>query len=178
MKRNFYEYPKSSFLGMSKDTSLIMDKILGNQDVLKLLYYNVKDWQKKPNLTSEQIKSLFEQKNISNIPKIVVNSDKLNYIRITYDSFTPNASNPYYRDHVVEIKIICHFANWDLGDYELRPYRIAGEIDSMLDSQHLTGIGVLNFMGADQDVYDDEFGGITLRYLAVRGHEDEVNPLE
>jgi hypothetical protein len=44
MKRNFYEYPKSSFLGMSKDTSLIMDKILGNQDVLKLLYYNVKDW--------------------------------------------------------------------------------------------------------------------------------------
>jgi hypothetical protein len=37
-----------------------MDKILGNQDVLKLLYYNVKDWQKKPNLTSEQIKSLFE----------------------------------------------------------------------------------------------------------------------
>lgn len=178
MKRNFYEYPKSSFLGMSKDTSLIMDKILGNQDVLKLLYYNVKDWQKKPNLASEQIKSLFEQKNISNIPKIVVNSDKLNYIRITYDSFTPNASNPYYRDHVVEIKIICHFANWDLGDYELRPYRIAGEIDSMLDGQHLTGIGVLNFMGADQDVYDDEFGGITLRYLAVRGHEDEVNPLE
>lgn len=178
MKRNFYEYPKSSFLGMSKDTSLIMDKILGNQDVLKLLYYNVKDWQKKPNLTSEQIKSLFEQKNISNIPKIVVNSDKLNYVRITYDSFTPNASNPYYRDHVVEIKIICHFTNWDLGDYELRPYRIAGEIDSMLDGQHLTGIGVLNFMGADQDVYDDEFGGITLRYLAVRGHEDEVNPLE
>jgi hypothetical protein len=54
-------------------------------------------------------------------------------VRITYDSFTPNASNPYYRDHVVEIKIICHFANWDLGDYELRPYRIAGEIDSMLD---------------------------------------------
>jgi hypothetical protein len=73
----------------------------------------------------------------------------MNYLRITYDSFTPNATNEFYRDHIVEIKIICHFDNWDLNDYELRPYRIAGELDSMLDGQHLTGIGELQFLGAD-----------------------------
>lgn len=178
MKNNTYEFPKSSFLGMSKDTSLIMNKILSNRKVLKLLYYTGRDWEQKPDLTATQIKELFKKKQISNIPKITVDEEKLSYLRITYDSFTPNATNPFYRDHLVELKIICHFDDWDLDNYELRPYRIAGELDSMLDGQHLTGIGKLNFIGADQDIYDDEFGGLTLRYLAVRGNEDKVNPLD
>ena len=178
MKKNQYEYPKSSFLGMAKDTSLIINKIISNKDVLKLLYYTSADWDKKPDLTSAQMKSLFENKQISNIPKIEVDQEKMNYIRITYDAFTPNATNTFYRDHIVEIKIICHFADWDINDFELRPYRIAGEIDSMLNGQHLTGIGELQFIGADQDVYDNEFGGVTLRYLAIRGNEDKVGELE
>ena len=177
MKKDFYEFPKSSFLGMSKDTALIMDKILGNKQVLKLLYYNTPNWKQQPDLTSAQIKELFKKQIISNIPKIQVNQEKQSYLRIAYDSFTPNQTNPVYRDHLVEIKIICHFEDWDLNDFELRPYRIAGELDSMLDGQHLTGIGELTFIGADQDVYDDEYGGITLRYLAIRGNEDKVNPL-
>lgn len=177
MKKNFYEFPKSSFLGMVKDTSIIMRKILGNKNLLKLIYYPVQDWESKENLTATQIKSLFTEKQISNIPKIVVDENKYTYLRICYDTFVPNATNPEFRDHLVEIKIACHFDNWDLGDYELRPYRIAGEIDSMLDGETLTGIGRLEFIGADQDVYDEDFGGITLRYLAIRGNEDKVNPL-
>ncbi len=180
MKHNTYEYPKSSFLGISKDTALIMDKILSNRKVLRLLYYtspDCLDWGSEKDLTNQQIKEMFDSKQISNIPKIIVDKDSKSYLRITFDSFTPNAENNFYRDHIVEIKIICHFDHWGLKDYELRPYRIAGEIDSMLDGQHLTGIGLLTFLSADQDVYDNEFGGITLRYLAIRGNEDKVNPL-
>jgi hypothetical protein len=47
----------------------------------------------------------------------------------------------------------------------------------MLDGDHLTGIGELTFIGANQDIYDNEYGGLTLRYLAIRGTEDEVNSL-
>lgn len=177
MKRNQYEYPKSSFLGIAKDTAIIINKILNNKDILKLLYYNTPNWKSQPNLNSEQIKSLFDNKQISNIPKIIVDANFMNYLRITYDSFSPNATNDYYRDSIIELKIICHFDNWDINDFELRPYRIAGELDAMLDKQHLTGIGELNFLGADQDIYDNEFGGITLRYLAIRGNEDKVDPL-
>lgn len=178
MIRHSYEFPKSSFLGMSKDTSLIVDKILSNENVLKLLYYTSKDWSEKPNLTKEQIKSLFDNKQIDTIPKLLIDPEKYNYLRITFDAFTPNATNTFYRDHIVEIKLVCHFDNWHLDGYELRPYRLAGEIDAMLDQQKLTGIGELNFIGADQDIYDNEFAGVTLRYLAIRGHEDDINPLE
>lgn len=180
MKRNTYEYPKSSFLGMAKDTSLIIEKILSNKKVLRLLYYTSPDcleWKSDKDLTSTQIKELFETKQISNIPKVKIDKDKKTYLRITFDDFTPNQENPYYRDHIVEIKIICHFDDWDLKNFELRPYRIAGEIDSMLDGQHLTGIGELSLLSGTQDIYDEEYGGVTLRYLAIRGHEDDINSI-
>ena len=177
MRKDGVTFPKSSFLGMVKDTSLIMNKILSNKNLLKLIYYTTADWEKQPDLNGEEIKSLLSNKQISNVPKIEVDAEKMNYIRISFDDFTPNATNDFYRDSMVEIKIICHFEDWDLGDFELRPYRIAGEIDAMLNGQHLTGIGELTFIGANQDIYDNEYGGLTLRYLAIRGTEDEVNPL-
>lgn len=179
MKINNYEFPKSSFLGMSKDTAIIMDKILKNERVLKLLYYNDPNCLTNGSkLTSEQIKEMFDTKQISNVPKLRIDREDKSYLRITYNNFVPNDSNPFYRDHTVEIKIICHFDNWNLGNYELRPYRIAGEIDSMLNNQHLSGIGLFTFVCAEQDIYDSEFGGITLTYLAVRGNEDRTRPLQ
>lgn len=180
MQKNTYEYPKSSFLGMAKDTALIIERILSNKTVLRLLYYTLPDcleWGRDKDLTSAQIKEMFDTHQISNIPRMTIDKEDKSYLRVTFDDFVPNATNTFYRDHIVEIRIICHFNHWGLKDFELRPYRIAGEIDSMLDRTHLTGIGELNFLGATQDIYDEEFGGITLRYLAIRGNEDKVNPL-
>lgn len=178
MEKNYYEFPKSSFLALQKDNSLIVNKFLSNTRLLKLIYYTSKDWKEKPDLTTEQIESLFENRQISLVPTIIVDKEKYNYIRITNDVFIPNVENPFYRDRVIEIRVICHFDNWDLGDFDLRPYRIAGEIDSMLDGARLVGIGQLQFIGANQDVYDATFGGVTLQYRAINGNEDRKNPLE
>lgn len=163
---------------MAKDTSIIMNKILDNQTVLRLLYYNDPHiLEKRTNVTSEQIKEMFDTEQISNVPRILVDKEKKSYLRVVFSNFSPNATNTFYRDHWVEIKIACHFDDWKLTNFELRPYRIAGEIDSMLNGQHLTGIGELTFLDADQIIFDDIYGGVTLRYLAVRGNEDKVRPL-
>ena len=182
MKANQYEYPKSSFLGMPKDVSIIMRKILGNQNVLRLLYYTAPDCldrQKYQDVGTPQIQEMIASEQIMTVPKMKVDEDgiKRSYLRVTFDTFTPNGTNPFYRDHIVEVRLICHFDTWNLQDFDQRPYRLAGEIDSMLADQRLTGIGLLTFVGADQDVYDIEYGGLTLRYLAVRGNEDKVRPL-
>ena len=44
----------------------------------------------------------------------------------------------------------------------------------MFNNQHLTGIGELHFMGANQIILNDEFAGLTLMYEAVHGGEDKV----
>lgn len=178
MKHNTYEYPKSALLAMPKDASLIIERILSNQNILKLLAYGVRDWQSKPPVTNEMIKEMFETKQISSVPKIKVDRPEKTYLRLTYGTMIRNAINPEYRDNTFGIDIICHYDQWDLGDFDLRPYRIAGEIDSMLDKTHLTGIGELEFISATPYIYDEEFAGVSLTYLAIRGNEDRINPLE
>lgn len=177
MKHNSYEYPKSSLLGMPKDAAIIIDRILSNPNLLRLLVYETRDWQSQPLPSGEQIKELFTSHQISSIPKIKIDSKEKTYIRLTYGTVIRNASNPEYRDNTFGIDIICHYDNWDLGDFELRPYRVAGEIDAMLDKTHLTGIGELEFVSATPYVYNEEFAGVSLTYLAVRGHEDQKNPV-
>ena len=177
MKVNTYEYPKSALLGMPKDAALIIDRILSNQNVLKLLNYGVRDQQNKPPVTKEIIKQMFETKQISSVPRIKVDLHEKTYLRLTYGTMVRNSSNPQYRDNTFGIDIVCHYDNWDLGDFDLRPYKIAGEIDSILDKTHLTGIGQLNFVSCAPYIYDEEFAGVTLTYLANRGNEDKVNPL-
>ena len=172
MKHNSYEYPKSSLLGMPKDAAIIIDRILSNPNLLRLLVYETRDWQSQPLPNGEQIKELFTSHQISSVPKSKIDSKEKTYIRLTYGTVIRNASNPEYRDNTFGIDIICHYDNWDLGDFELRPYRVAGEIDAMLDKTHLTGIGELEFVSATPYVYNEEFAGVSLTYLAVRGHED------
>lgn len=177
MKHNSYEYPKSSLLGMPKDAAIIIDRILSNPNLLRLLVYETRDWQSQPLPNGEQIKELFTSHQISSVPKIKIDSKEKTYIRLTYGTVIRNASNSEYRDNTFGIDIICHYDNWDLGDFELRPYRVAGEIDAMLDKTHLTGIGELEFVSATPYVYNEEFAGVSLTYLAVRGHEDQKNPV-
>lgn len=177
MKHNSYEYPKSSLLGMPKDAAIIIDRILSNPNLLRLLVYETRDWQSQPLPNGDQIKELFTSHQISSVPKIKIDTKEKTYIRLTYGTVIRNSSNPEYRDNTFGIDIICHYDNWDLGDFELRPYRVAGEIDAMLDKTHLTGIGELEFVSATPYVYNEEFAGVSLTYLAVRGHEDQKNPV-
>lgn len=178
MKKDYYVEPKSSFLGIQKDASILMKRLLSNKNLLKLIYYSSPDWKEKPDLGAAEMKSLFSNKQISLVPTVELNDDKLTYVRISYNDFAPNLSNPYYRDHDLIIKIYCHYEDWDLGDYELLPYRIAGEIDSMLQGSHLSGIGEVELLSARQDAWGYDWGGITLIYSIIAGNEDKVNPLD
>jgi len=58
-------------------------------------------------------------------------------------------TNPAYRDNIISFDIVCHFDQWNLGNFALRPYKIAAEIDSMFNNKRLTGIGKIEFLGAN-----------------------------
>ena len=171
MRIDGYHIPKSSFLSMEKDTGIIINEILKNNRLKKLLYYTTSDAMEKPNLTEDESLSLLGT-NIKIVPKLYVDGSVLNYVLINFDNFIPS-ENPEFRDNTIQFDIICHFDQWNLKDYALRPYKIAGEIDSMFNLKKLTGIGYLEFMGATQIVLTDEFAGLCLMYRTVHGGEDE-----
>ena len=172
MKIETYTYPRSSFLAVEKDLELITSMIMKNTRIQKLLHYTTKDCMDRPDLTQEQIVDLFG-KNIKIIPKLRVDGKVLNYLFINFDTFTKNGTNPEFRDNIIEFDIVCHFDQWQLADFQLRPYRIAAEIDSIFDKQHLTGIGELQFITCNHLLLNDEYGGLCLMYQAIHGGEDK-----
>jgi len=108
MKIETYKYPHSSFLSLEKDMNLIVDKILKNERLKKLLFYTTKDCLSKPNVSEDDTFNMFG-KQIKIVPKILIDKSVLTYIIISFDNFTLNATNPEFRDNIISFDIICHF---------------------------------------------------------------------
>ena len=176
MKIDNYKPPRSSFLSIEKDMKLIVDAILSNERLCKLLYYTTKNALIEPKLTEDQKLSLFGNQ-LKIVPKIEVDSPVLNYLIINFDNFVPS-ENPQFRNNRIEFDIICHYSQWELGDFALRPYKIAAEIDSMFNNKKLTGIGLTEFFGAVEIVENDEFAGVCLVFNVYHGGEDNREMLK
>ena len=174
MKIESYTYPKSSFLSIEKDMGIIISEILRNDRIKKLLYYTTKDCLKRPKLKDNETLELI-QNNIKRVPKLYTDKEVLNYLMVSFDNFLPNAENPWFRDNVIMFDIICHYDQWELDDFKLRPYRIAAEIDMMFNNKHLTGIGTLQFAGMSRITLTEEFSGLCMMFLAIHGEEDKKN---
>lgn len=173
MRIDGFKQPKSSFLSVEKDTSIIIGSMLKNERLKRLLYYTTQDALDKPNITQKETLGLIG-KNIKMIPRLVLDKTVLNYVIVSFKNFGLS-SNPQFRTNVVEFDIICHFDQWQLNDFALRPYKIAAEIDTMFCNQKLTGIGTLQFLGSKIIGINNEYCGLCIFYEAVHGEEDKKN---
>ena len=190
MKRDVIEVPgiTSSFLGVEKDIEKILTKLffenqVYNRQLLRLLVIPMKDclsdmvnpdYIKKVRETS--LATLVENGYIKLAPKIAMpeHEEVKSYIIISFDNFTPNAKNPQFRDCTIHFDILCHTDYWVMDDYQIRPIKIAGYIDGILNETKLTGIGTLNFMGMNELVLDEVLSGYTLSYRAIHGSDDKI----
>lgn len=179
---------QSSFLSCEKDTETILKKLFitsrpYSDELKRLLVINTKDCL--DNTTNEVYNQKLQEMTLAKLiydgyvklaPKITFaeHEEVKAYILISFDNFVPNTENPQYRDCVVNFDIVCHTDQWDIGDYRLRPLKIVGYIDGLLNGCKLSGIGTFNFMGCSQLILDENLSGYTLSYLAVHGNDDKV----
>lgn len=190
MKRDVYTNKfNSSFLSYEKDVETILRKLFIEShpysEILKrLLVINTKDCL--DNTESETIKEKMKEMTLAKLrqegyiklePKIAMpeHEEVKAYIIVSCDNFTPNGTNnPYYRDCTINFDIICHLDYWDLGNYRIRPLKIAGFIDGILNEAKLSGIGTFNFLGCNELVLNEDLAGYTLSYRAVHGNDDRL----
>ena len=179
---------KSSFLSCEKDTEAIINKLFVESapysDYLKrLLVINTNDCLNDmtnpkylEKIKSMSIQELKKQKYIRFSPTLEMgeNEECKSYILITFDNFAPSATNPYFRDCVIEIDIVCHTEYWDIGNFRQRPLKIAGYIDGILNNTKLSGLGTLNFVGCNEIVLNQNLSGYCLMYSAVHGNDDLI----
>lgn len=179
---------KSSFLSCPKDLETIIKKLFVDSrpysDILKrLLLINTSDClldmtnpKYLEKIKNTSIADLREQGYIRIAPKLPFgeNEEVKSYILITFDNFSPNRGNEYYRDCVIEIDIICNSEYWDIGNYRVRPLQIAGYIDGILDGAKLSGIGELEFLSCNEIVLSKDLSGYCLMYSATHGVDDII----
>lgn len=178
MKIETFKTPKSSFLAVEKDLSLIVDRMMKNDRLKKLIYYSVPNALDQPNVPNDKALGMLGTQ-IKIVPKIYVDKPEFCYVLISCSSFVENLTNPEFRDNTIVFTILCHFDQWNLGNFKLRPYAIAAELDSMFNNTKLTGIGEIQFFKANEINENDEFGGIELIYTTIHAYngEDSKYPL-
>lgn len=187
---------RSSFLSCEKDTETILKRLFIESkpysDVLKkLLVVNTKDCltatgekeaAMKKHIDAKNLKALLDEQYIRLEPKITFgeHEEVKSYILISFDNFTPNATNPEYRDCTVAFDVICHTDHWGLDNFQLRPLKIVGYIDGILNETKLSGIGRFHFMGCNQLILNEDLSGYTLMYRAVHDvdGDDKIPPQE
>lgn len=181
---------KSTFLSCETDQETIWRKLFFesrpySDKLKKLLVINtpnclddsqVQFQEIVDNLNLQEMKDL---QYIKNVPKFAFeeHEEVKSYILLEFDDFLPT-ENPYYRDCTISFTIISHLDFWELDDYKLRPYQIAGYIDGMLNGTKLSGIGTLQFMGASEIVLNEYLGGIILRYISTHGNADDSEKID
>lgn len=186
----------SSFLSCEKDTELILKKLFFDNrpysDVLKkLLVINTEDCIDEKSKNAKHYQKFIDELSVKDLrkngyiklePKIKLeeHEEVKSYILLSFDNFTPNATNPEYRDCTVTFDVICHTDYWDIQNYQLRPMKIVGYIDGILNDTKLTGIGKFHFLGCNELILDENLSGYTLMYRAVHDvdGDDKIAPKE
>ena len=179
---------ESSFLSCDKDVETIIRKLFIDNKMIgdelkRLMLINTKDCL--DNRTNLDYISKIKETTVADLrdkgyirlePKLKFqeHEEVKNYIIISFDNFTPNPSNPYYRDCTVMIDVICHTDYWDIGNYRLRPLKIVGYIDGVLNESKLSGIGTFQFAGCNEIVLDENLSGYCLIYSATHGADDWI----
>lgn len=189
MKRDLVRLPvlQSSFLSCEKDTETILRKLFVesrpySDELKRLLVISAKDCLDKDNekynekIKSMSVNKLREDGYIKLEPKIRFpeHEQVKAYIIISFDNFTPNTTNPEFRDCSVNFDVICHTDYWDIGDYRLRPLKICGYIDGLLNRCKLSGIGEFYFSGCSELILSEDLSGYSLRYKAIHGTDDQI----
>lgn len=193
---------KSSFLSCEKDAELILQNLFSDSgkysDMLKrLLIVNTPDCLDTNNqeyqdlIDSYSLGDLIDQGYIRLAPKIPRGQHQniKSYILISFDNFSPS-SNPQFRDCTINFDIICYMDEWCLDNYQVRPLKICGYIDGILNSlsdknrsiansvgNHikLSGIGEYNFLGCNLAVLNQDISMYTLSYRGVHFTQDTTN---
>lgn len=177
--------PHSHFLSCEKDFDIILRKLFVESkpycNILKrLLVANVKeclddDGEALKKVDNMSLPELYSKGYIRLVPKLAMeeHAEVKSYIIVGFDNFT-QTSNDEFKDNIITFDILCHPDYWDLGGFRLRPLKIAGYIDGILNKSRLTGIGTLEFVGLNQLILNQELMGYSLMYRAVHGSDDEM----
>lgn len=120
----------------------MMQRLLANQNLMKLLYYTDKDPLNQEDLTKSQIQTEIFEKLIRITPRIspddMKDSKSVIALRVASGIETDNGE---FRNIGVSVDSVVPLEQWILKSDNLRPFLIMGEIEESLKGKNINGLG-------------------------------------
>ena len=128
----------------------IVKRLIENDNLVKLLYYEDKDPLAQDVLDKEfKQKEIFE-KLIKVVPHIGTNTDSKSKLVVYITKGSKNSQNKEFKNIHICISVFVPLTNWIIKDTNLRPFAILSEVQSSLDGKVINGLGRLS--GGDFDL--------------------------
>ena len=153
---------------LGENAQKIMQRLLANQNLLKLLYYTDKDPLSQPDLTDEQIQNEVFEKLVKIIPRVGPKETAHSIVTIRFTRGRQNLNNKEFENIRVSVESFVPLTQWIIKGVNLRPFAIMGEIQKSLHDKTINGLGKmiggdfdLNFLTEEISAYEQMFSLIS-----------------
>lgn len=128
----------------------IVQRLMANEDLVKLLYYTDKDPLSHPNLTDEEKQQYVLEKLIKFVPRVGPREVEKPVVSIRMVAGREDSSNNQFKNVSISVESFCPLNQWAIKDENLRPFAIMGEIQKSLNGKTVNGLGKM--VGGDFDL--------------------------
>lgn len=149
---------------LGENLQKIFKRLLANDDLVKLLYYEGQDPLGSPALTEEEKKEKVFKTLIKMIPNVGTKDTAKSVIVVYVQKATKLAGNNDFKNVKILVDVIVPLEQWVIKDSNLRPFAIMGQIQESLDGKTINGLGrisggefELSFITDDVSCYQQVF---------------------
>lgn len=118
----------------------ICQRLLANDNLVKLLYYTDADPLGQPALTKEKKETLLHDL-IQVIPRSSERDDNRSLVIMYVPSATTISGNSEFKNIEIHFQVVVPLVEWVIKDSNLRPFAIMGEIQTSLNGKTINGLG-------------------------------------
>lgn len=122
----------------------IVNRLMANNELVNLLYYNDSDPLSHPNLTDEEKKKKVFNKLIKVLPKVTDYETTQSTIAIWVPNAHKIATNKEFKLINISIMVYTPWDQWIFKSTNLRPFAILGAIQESLDGKTINGLGKIS----------------------------------
>lgn len=150
---------------LGENLQKIVKRLLANDELVKLLYYEQDDPMGQSALSAEMKEQEVFEKLIKTVPRVGTKDTAKSVIVVYVQKAGKLSGNKEFRNVRILVDVIVPLTQWYIRDTNFRPFAILGQVQSSLDDKTVNGLGKiqggdfeLNFVTDDvicyQQVYE------------------------
>lgn len=149
----------------------IIERIVGNQNVIKALYYSHSDYESQPDLSVEEIMDKVLYSNIFPFNFIPTTDEELKtikgYLTFTVSDITPSSKGFVFNSGSIYFSVYLHKDMFRTDYGHLRSDFLASSIFELFNQQRGIGIGKLEFKNMRETSINSNFHGFIMQFKST-----------